>query len=81
MPPSLTWAQPWITPSLFENLNDSSIIDEYTLGQKLDSDVAKSILEEHWSTWITEDDFKAIKAAGLNHVRCALNVLTLKFYR
>jgi len=26
-------------------------------------------LENHWQTWIVEDDFKQIKAAGLNHVR------------
>ncbi|KAI0766749.1 glycoside hydrolase superfamily [Irpex lacteus] len=24
---------------------------------------------DHWESWITEDDFQAIKAAGLNHVR------------
>lgn len=27
------------------------------------------MLQNHWETWITEDDFKAINAAGLNHVR------------
>ncbi|OBZ72452.1 Glucan 1,3-beta-glucosidase [Grifola frondosa] len=26
-------------------------------------------LQNHWDTWITQDDFAAIKAAGLNHVR------------
>ena len=62
-------SQPWITPSLFQNTNDTSIIDEFTLGQKLDNNTALSIMQNHWQTWITEDDFKAIKAAGLNHVR------------
>lgn len=61
--------EPWITPSLFESLNNTNIVDEYTLGQYLDHDTALSILQNHWATWITEDDFIAIKAAGLNHVR------------
>lgn len=30
---------------------------------------ATSALKQHWNTWITESDFKAIAAAGLNHVR------------
>jgi aryl-phospho-beta-D-glucosidase BglC (GH1 family) len=27
------------------------------------------VLKKHWDTWITESDFAAIAAAGLNHVR------------
>jgi glucan 1,3-beta-glucosidase len=61
--------KPWITPSVFQNTNNSAIVDEYTLGQMLDPTVALNILENHWSTWITEDDFVAINAAGLTHVR------------
>ncbi|KAH9903048.1 glycoside hydrolase family 5 protein [Cubamyces lactineus] len=61
--------EPWITPSIFESTNNSDIIDEYTFGQMLDSDYALDVLQNHWDTWITEDDFVAIKAAGLNHVR------------
>lgn len=38
--------------------------------------MALDILQDHWESWITEDDFKAIKAAGLNHVRYALFLLT-----
>lgn len=61
--------QPWITPSIFENTNNTDVVDEYTFGQLLDRDWATSTLEQHWDTWITEDDFEDIKAAGLNHVR------------
>ncbi|EKM58378.1 glycoside hydrolase family 5 protein [Phanerochaete carnosa HHB-10118-sp] len=61
--------EPWITPSLFESFNNTNIVDEYTLGQNLDHDTALAMLQDHWTTWITEDDFQAIKAAGLNHVR------------
>ena len=34
-----------------------------------DYDTAHSKLVDHWNTWITENDFRSIKAAGLNHVR------------
>jgi len=61
--------EPWITPSIFENTNNTDIVDEFTFGQLLDADTALNILQSHWETWITKDDFAAIKAAGLNHVR------------
>lgn len=64
--------EPWITPSVFERTNNDAIVDEYTLGQLLDSQTARKILTQHWETWITEDDFAAIKAAGLNYVRIPL---------
>ena len=61
--------QPWITPSIFESTGNNDIVDEFTLGDQTNSTYALDLLEQHWETWITEDDFKAIKAAGLNHVR------------
>ncbi|KAF8910118.1 exo-1-3-beta-glucanase [Gymnopilus junonius] len=61
--------EPWITPSIFDNTNDSRIIDEYTFGQYQDHSKALVTLQHHWNTWITESDFAAIAAAGLNHVR------------
>ncbi|KAF9469829.1 exo-1,3-beta-glucanase [Collybia nuda] len=61
--------EPWITPSLFDNTGDSRIIDEYTFGQFQDRTKATAALQNHWDTWITQADFKAIAAAGLNHVR------------
>lgn len=57
--------EPWITPSIFEKYQ---VPDEYSLGQKL-GDGAKSVLQAHWASWIHESDFKAIAAAGMNHVR------------
>ncbi|OCB84685.1 glycoside hydrolase family 5 protein [Sanghuangporus baumii] len=64
--------EPWITPSIFENTGNDDIVDEFTFGQLLNSTYAREVLQQHWETWITEDDFKAIKAAGLNHVRIPL---------
>ncbi|KAJ7494713.1 glycoside hydrolase family 5 protein [Mycena galericulata] len=61
--------EPWITPSIFNNTGNDAIVDEYTFGQLQDPATALSVLQNHWATWITEDDFIAIAAAGLNHVR------------
>ncbi|KAF8204071.1 glycoside hydrolase family 5 protein [Pholiota molesta] len=61
--------EPWITPSIFDNTGDSRIVDEYTFGQYQSHSTALATLQNHWDTWITESDFAAIAAAGLNHVR------------
>lgn len=58
--------EPWITPSVFEG---NAAKDEYTLTQILGKDAARSRLSQHWNSWITQDDFGQIAAAGLNHVR------------
>lgn len=61
--------EPWITPSLFDNTGNADIVDEWTFGQLQDKTTALNTLQNHWNTWITESDFAAIAAAGLNHVR------------
>ena len=62
--------EPWITPSIFNDWADSkTVVDEYTYTQTLGKDAASSQLTNHWNTWITQDDFNQIAAAGLNHVR------------
>ena len=58
--------EPWITPSIFEGNN---AVDEYTLAGAMGADAAKSMLQNHWNTWYTQDDFKQMAAAGLNLVR------------
>ena len=49
---------------MFENTGNPAIIDEWTFGQYQDSNVVRAKLTEHWDTWITESDFRAIAAAG-----------------
>ncbi|KAF7307162.1 Glycoside hydrolase family 5 protein [Mycena indigotica] len=61
--------EPWITPSIFDNTGDPNIVDEWTFGERQPKEIAKATLTKHWDTFITEADFAAIKAAGLNHVR------------
>jgi aryl-phospho-beta-D-glucosidase BglC (GH1 family) len=46
--------EPWITPSIFENLNQSlGIVDEYTLCEKLGTAEASGILFGHWASFYT----------------------------
>lgn len=61
--------EPWINPGIFNATGNPAIVDEYTFGLYQDGDQAQNVLENHWDTWITEDDFAAISQAGLNHVR------------
>ncbi|RMZ79027.1 hypothetical protein DV737_g3603, partial [Chaetothyriales sp. CBS 132003] len=58
--------EPWITPSIFAQFPAGNVVDEFTLAQQPN---AESILQEHWSTWATEEDFQKIASAGLNLVR------------
>ncbi|KAK7207203.1 Xog1 Exo-1,3-beta-glucanase [Myxozyma melibiosi] len=62
--------EPYINLSLFEQFGDSNgPVDEYHFCQTLGKDAAYSQLSQHWASWITQDDFTQIAAAGLNHVR------------
>jgi len=62
--------EPWITPSIFsEWANSQTVVDEYTYTKTLGKGEASSRLTNHWNTWITQADFNAIAAAGMNHVR------------
>ncbi|MBW0518499.1 hypothetical protein O181_058214 [Austropuccinia psidii MF-1] len=67
--------EPFITPYLFEKFNDPqatgtspTVVDEWTLSVALGDKLA-STLEEHYKTFITEQDFMQIAAAGLNWIR------------
>lgn len=60
--------EPYINPSLFKPYGDE-LVDEYHFTQKLGKQQASSVLNAHWLTWYTEQDFKNIAAAGLNTVR------------
>ena len=70
--------EPFITPSLFSG--DSTLVDEYTLCTKLGPQNASATLEQHYSTFITEDDFQAIASAGLDHVRIPYSYWAVKTY-
>ncbi|KAH8878926.1 glycoside hydrolase [Thozetella sp. PMI_491] len=72
--------EPFITPSLFDPIGGKSIGDEYTLCSTLGPDQAAKTLEKHYATFITEDDFKQMAAAGLDHVRIPYSYWAVKTY-
>ncbi|KAF3925281.1 hypothetical protein ABW20_dc0106698 [Dactylellina cionopaga] len=73
--------EPWITPSLWSRWNSnpaSGPVDEFHLCQTLGKSGCLSLLKRHWDTWITENDFKNIAAAGLNTVRIPIGYWAFK---
>ncbi|TIA72090.1 hypothetical protein E3P92_02053 [Wallemia ichthyophaga] len=61
--------EPFITPTVFDDTLDDQIVDEWTFGERQDTEVATQAVNDHLENFITEDDFAQIKAAGLSHVR------------
>ncbi|KAJ7168199.1 glycoside hydrolase family 5 protein, partial [Mycena crocata] len=70
--------EPFIVPGLYQTIQSRptssgiTIIDEWTLVQAMALDTANggtNQLEDHYKTFITEQDFMQIAAAGLNYVR------------
>ncbi|KAL1843299.1 hypothetical protein VTK73DRAFT_2873 [Phialemonium thermophilum] len=67
--------EPFITPSIFDGA-----VDEYSLCAKLGPKKAAATLEKHYATFVTEDDFKSIAAAGLDHVRIPFSYWAVAVY-
>ncbi|KAH0538007.1 hypothetical protein FGG08_005368 [Glutinoglossum americanum] len=62
--------EPFITPSLFSSYDPKlGVVDEYTLSQHLGSTEAAKTIEKHYATFVTEETFSGIAAAGLDHIR------------
>ncbi|EGW33121.1 uncharacterized protein SPAPADRAFT_136644 [Spathaspora passalidarum NRRL Y-27907] len=65
--------EPWITPSLYEKVNDlfgSMPKDEYAMNLFIgNKDLSKRYFEAHWKSFYTEEDFKQISEMDLNLVR------------
>ncbi|KXN85497.1 putative glucan 1,3-beta-glucosidase D [Leucoagaricus sp. SymC.cos] len=66
--------EPFIVPALYEKYINTTTpaVDEWTLSQAMRADTSSGgidQLEEHYKTFITEQDFAKIAGAGLNYVR------------
>ncbi|EPB82458.1 hypothetical protein HMPREF1544_10797 [Mucor circinelloides 1006PhL] len=62
--------EPFITPKLFEQFGpNDTVVDEWSLCERLGPEEAKIQLQHHYETFITEADFKRIAEMGFNHVR------------
>lgn len=68
--------EPWITPSIFDAAGDAAV-DEWSLCEIYGADQCRTVLQNHWSTFITQDDFNQIAAAGMNHVRIPIGYWAL----
>ncbi|KAK4111288.1 glycoside hydrolase family 5 protein [Canariomyces notabilis] len=71
--------EPFITPSLFEYDSRMGIVDEYTLCKYL-GPRCESTLEKHYATFVTEDTFREIADAGLDHVRIPFSYWAVQTY-
>ena len=71
--------EPFITPSLFDYDRRQGIVDEYTLCTYLAAR-CEGILEKHYATFVTENTFKEIAAAGLDHVRIPFSYWAVQTY-
>ncbi|KAJ5384730.1 Glycoside hydrolase superfamily [Penicillium concentricum] len=69
--------EPWITPSIFDAVGDSAV-DEWSLCATLGANQCRSVLSDHWSTFITADDLNQIARAGMNHVRIPVGYWAVK---
>lgn len=71
--------EPWITPSIFQAYG-GSVVDEYTLCQQ-DTN-AKSVLEAHWSSWVTQADIQKIanSGKGINTLRIPVGYWAFQKY-
>ncbi|ODH45281.1 hypothetical protein ACO22_00159 [Paracoccidioides brasiliensis] len=72
--------EPFITPSFFSQYSyKANIVDEYTLSKRLAPNAAQQ-LEKHYATFITEQSFREIRDAGLDHVRIPYSYWIVKIF-
>ena len=72
--------EPFVTPSFFAQYSGrDNIIDEYTLSKRLGTSAAQ-FLEVHYATFITEQSFREIRDAGLDHVRIPYSYWAVKTF-
>ena len=71
--------EPWITPSIFHAYG-GSVVDEYTLCQQDPN--AASVLEAHWSSWVTQGDIQKIanSGKGINTLRIPIGYWAFQKY-
>lgn len=64
------YLEPFINPSFFEQFTSADgVVDEWTFCEKLGPLQARTQIEPHYSSWINEQTFVDIQAAGFDHVR------------
>ncbi|THH07807.1 hypothetical protein EW145_g3127 [Phellinidium pouzarii] len=75
--------EPFIAPALFQKYQNLStpVVDEWTLSQAMAADTSPdgglSQIEDHYNTFITEQDIAQIAGAGLNWIRLPIPFWTV----
>jgi glucan 1,3-beta-glucosidase len=73
--------EPFITPHVFEkSVTNGTVKDEWELCERLGPDKAKETLENHYKSFITEEDFKKMAEMGFNHVRIPLGHWSVRVF-
>jgi glucan 1,3-beta-glucosidase len=76
--------EPFITPSYFSNSSSNPVVDEWTLFGSLNQSGGianvKNVLETHYMNFVTEDTFREISEAGLDHVRIPYGYWAIKTF-
>jgi glucan 1,3-beta-glucosidase len=67
----------WMVPSLFKCAGGSKLSEIDIVAGWGGVQNAKMLLEKHWDTFITEGDFKYLKAIGINSVRIPIGYWSL----
>ena len=71
--------EPFITPSLFESYKPSEgVVDEWSLCEILGPQEAHRVMDEHYRTFVTEQDFQKMRDAHIDHVRIPIGYWALK---
>lgn len=72
--------EPFIAPSLFDKYSPNDhIVDEWSLCQKLGRS-APSVIEQHYASFVREQDYAEIRDAGLDHVRIPFSYWAVTTY-
>ncbi|KAG8852567.1 hypothetical protein FRC20_001484, partial [Serendipita sp. 405] len=72
--------EPFISPALYEEFYPDAV-DEWTLSEHLQAKYnSLDVIENHYKTFIVEEDFAQIAAAGLNWVRIPIPFWAIQKY-
>ncbi|KAM0790616.1 hypothetical protein ACM66B_004479 [Microbotryomycetes sp. NB124-2] len=60
----------WMHEDWFTEVGGADSYDEWSFSQHIgDQGALQDVLEQHWLTWITEDDIQTMYEQGINHLR------------
>lgn len=69
---SLFVLEPWMASNSWSTMGCDGQQSEFDCVSHLGQDAANSAFQNHWGSWITQDDFKQMQSYGLNAVRIPL---------